>query len=66
MMASAIQFKRSTPEAEGISSSAILDFVLAVEGQAHPLDAVQGFMLLRHGNATAEGEATDAATAQNE
>ena len=55
MMASAIQFKRSTPEAEGISSSAILDFVRAVEGQAHPLDAVQGFMLLRHGNATAEG-----------
>jgi CubicO group peptidase (beta-lactamase class C family) len=50
------QLKRSNPEAEGISSSAVLDFVQAVEQHtSHPLDAVQGFMLLRHGNVAAEG-----------
>jgi CubicO group peptidase (beta-lactamase class C family) len=46
---------RSTPEAEGIPSSAILDFIHGVEQHEHPLDAVQGFMLLRHGNVAAEG-----------
>lgn len=46
---------RSTPEAEGISSAAILDFVRALEEHEHPLDAVQGFMLLRHGKVAAEG-----------
>ena len=54
-MTSVTLLKRSSPEAEGISSSAILDFIRAAEGQAHPLDAVQGFMLLRHGNVAAEG-----------
>jgi CubicO group peptidase (beta-lactamase class C family) len=54
-MASGTQLKRSSPEAEGIPSSAVLDFVRAVERHAHPLDAVQGFMLLRHGNVAAEG-----------
>src|SRR5215218_6381609 len=54
-MASVAQLKRSSPEAEGIPSSAILDFVRAVEQHTHPLDAVQGFMLLRHGNVAAEG-----------
>ena len=49
------QLKRSTPEAEGIFSSAILKFIQAVEQHGHPLDAVQGFMLLRHGNVAAEG-----------
>ena len=48
-------FKRSSPEAEGIPSPAILDFLQAVEGHTHPLDAVQGFLLLRHGNVAAEG-----------
>ncbi|HNB51003.1 MAG TPA: serine hydrolase [Anaerolineales bacterium] len=47
--------KRTTPEAEGISSSAILDFIHAVEQHTHPLDALHGFMLLRHGNVVAEG-----------
>jgi len=47
--------KRSNPEAEGIPSSAVLDFIQALEQHDHPLDAVQGFMLLRHGNVAAEG-----------
>jgi CubicO group peptidase (beta-lactamase class C family) len=54
-MANVNQLKRSNPEAEGISSSAVLDFIRAVEQHTHPLDAVQGFMLLRHGNVAAEG-----------
>lgn len=49
------QLKRSVPEAEGISSLAILDFIRAVEQHTFPLDALQGFMLLRHGNVAAEG-----------
>lgn len=55
MMARVTQLKRSSPEAEGISSSAVLDLIRAVEQHTHPLDAVQGFMLLRHGNVAAEG-----------
>jgi CubicO group peptidase (beta-lactamase class C family) len=55
MMASVTLLERSSPEAEGIPSPAVLDFIRAVEGHAHPLDAVQGFMLLRHGNVAAEG-----------
>lgn len=54
-MASGTQFKRTSPEAEGIPSTAILDFVRAIEQHDFPLDAVQGFMLLRHGNVAAEG-----------
>lgn len=54
-MVSMIQLTRSTPEAEGIPSSAILDFIRAVEQHVHPLEAVQGFMLLRHGNVAIEG-----------
>jgi len=54
-MASTTLLKRSTPEAEGIPSSAVLDFVQAVEQHIHPLDAVQGLLLLRHGNVVAEG-----------
>src|SRR3984957_5851129 len=55
MMKTVTQFKRSSPEAEGIPSSAVLNFVRAVEQHHHPLDAVHGFMLLRHGNVAAEG-----------
>jgi CubicO group peptidase (beta-lactamase class C family) len=55
IMASDIRFERSNPEAEGIPSSAVLDFLRAVEEHTHPLDAVQGFMLLRHGKVAAEG-----------
>ena len=55
-MANVTQLKRSSPEAEGIPSTAVLDFIRAVEQPfGHPLDAVQGFMLLRHGNVVAEG-----------
>ncbi|MFT3890051.1 MAG: serine hydrolase [Anaerolineales bacterium] len=49
------QLIRTNPEAEGISSLAILNFIKAVEQHVHPLDAMQGFMLLRHGNVVAEG-----------
>ena len=49
------QLPRSSPEAEGISSSAILAFVEAIEKHAAPLDALHGLMLLRHGNVVAEG-----------
>ena len=50
------QLKRNTPEAEGISSLAILDFIQAIEQHpSHPLDALHGFMLLRHGSVVAEG-----------
>lgn len=55
MTASITQFQRSTPEAEGISSGAVLDFVHALEQHTHPLDAVHSFMLLRHGRVAAEG-----------
>ncbi len=47
--------KRSSPEAEGLPSSAVLDFIRAVEQHTYPLDAVQGFILMRHGNVVAEG-----------
>ncbi len=54
-MTSGNRFKRTSPEAEGIVSSAVLSFVRALEEHAHPLDAVQGFVLLRHGKVAAEG-----------
>ena len=43
---------RSTPEAEGISSHAILDFVAAAEDQ---LESLHSLMLVRHGRIIAEG-----------
>lgn len=46
------QLPHSTPEAQGISSSAILNFVEAVEKD---IDALHSFMLLRHGQVVAEG-----------
>jgi hypothetical protein len=54
-MASVPSLKRSNPEAEGISSSAVLEFVRPVEQHVRSMDAVRGFMLLRHGNVAAEG-----------
>jgi CubicO group peptidase (beta-lactamase class C family) len=54
-MTSLSPLKRSNPEAEGIPSSAVLEFVRSLEQHVHPMDAVQGFMLLRHGNVAAEG-----------
>lgn len=43
---------RSSPEAQGIASSAILDFVQTLESQIHE---THSFMLLRHGHVVAEG-----------
>ncbi|MDQ1569902.1 MAG: hypothetical protein QOF79_576 [Actinomycetota bacterium] len=51
-MTRSISLPRSTPESQGVSSHAILDFVTAVEQQ---LDSVHSFMLMRHGNVIAEG-----------
>jgi hypothetical protein len=43
---------RSTPEREGVSSEAILDFLDAVDRSDHEFHS---FMFLRHGNVIAEG-----------
>jgi CubicO group peptidase (beta-lactamase class C family) len=43
---------RSTPEEQGISSSAILGFV---EGAEKRIDALHSFMILRHGHVVSEG-----------
>lgn len=44
--------QRATPESQGVESSAILEFVEAVEKQVHELHS---FILLRHGKVLAEG-----------
>lgn len=46
---------RSTPEAQGISSAAILAFVTAADEQSATTKAIQSFMLVRHGHVVAEG-----------
>jgi CubicO group peptidase (beta-lactamase class C family) len=43
---------RSTPEAQGISSRAILSFVQAADSS---IDGMNSFMLMRHGKVVAEG-----------
>ena len=43
---------RSTPERQGISSTAILDFVQAADTS---IDAMNSVMVVRHGNVVAEG-----------
>lgn len=43
---------RSTPEAEGMSSTAVLDFIAAAEDQ---LDSLHSLMVVRHGCVVAEG-----------
>ena len=43
---------RSTPEAEGISSTSILSFIESLEQE---IDAVHSFMLLRHGKLISSG-----------
>jgi hypothetical protein len=56
LMTNKTQLKRTSPEAEGIDSTAVLNFIHSLEQHpTHPLDAMQGFMLLRHGNVAAEG-----------
>jgi hypothetical protein len=43
---------RSTPEAEGIPSQAVVDFVEAADKNVNTFDS---FMILRHGKVIAEG-----------
>ena len=59
--ANSYSLPRSTPERQGISSSAILDFVEAADKQ---IDTMNSFMLIRHGYVVAEGwwDPYDAAT----
>ncbi|HEV8378428.1 MAG TPA: serine hydrolase [Tepidisphaeraceae bacterium] len=47
----AVDLPRSTPEAQGVSSAAVLSFIDA----ADKIDSMNSFMLLRHGNVVAEG-----------
>jgi CubicO group peptidase (beta-lactamase class C family) len=49
---SAAPLPRSTPEHEGIPSSAVLSFVQAADTS---IDAMNSFMLVRHGRVVAEG-----------
>jgi len=44
-------FPRSTPEAQGVSAKAVLEFVEALD----QVDAMNSFMLVRHGKVIAEG-----------
>src|SRR6185436_3920448 len=44
-------FPRATPESQGVSSGAILDLVEALD----QIDAMNSFMLVRHGSVIAEG-----------
>jgi CubicO group peptidase (beta-lactamase class C family) len=44
--------RRATPESQGISSGAILDFVQAADSS---IDAMNSVMIVRHGNVVAEG-----------
>jgi CubicO group peptidase (beta-lactamase class C family) len=44
--------KRTSPELQGMDSSAVLQFVEALESQLHE---IHSFMLLRHGSVIAEG-----------
>src|SRR5579871_6592573 len=46
------QLQRTSPEAQGIASSALLNFVQVVDEQ---IDEMHSFMLLRHGAVVAEG-----------
>src|SRR5438270_5332330 len=43
---------RSSPEAQGVSSSAVLSFIEAADKN---IDSMNSFMLLRHGQVVAEG-----------
>jgi CubicO group peptidase (beta-lactamase class C family) len=52
---SSLALPRSTPEAQGISSATVLDFVEAADQQSDTTHAIQSFMLVRHGHVVAEG-----------
>lgn len=45
------ELPRSNPEAQGVSSSAVLSFIEAIDN----IDSVHSFMLVRHGRVVAEG-----------
>ena len=51
-MSRKLTLARSTPEAQGVSSSAIRSFVDAIE---HQIQDLHSFMLMRHGHVIAEG-----------
>src|SRR5439155_5573485 len=48
----AADLPRSTPEAQGVSSAAVRDFVQTADQK---VDALHSFMLVRHGHVVAEG-----------
>src|SRR5262245_33452264 len=50
--APAASLPRSSPEAQGVSSAAILSFIEAADNS---IDSLHSFMLLRHGHVVAEG-----------
>jgi CubicO group peptidase (beta-lactamase class C family) len=52
MMLTRYELPRTSPEQQGITSSAILQFVEALERQIHEMHS---FMLVRHGRVVAEG-----------
>ena len=51
-LCSAAELPRSRPEAEGVSSAAVLSFVEAADKN---IDSLHSFMLVRHGHVLAEG-----------
>jgi CubicO group peptidase (beta-lactamase class C family) len=51
-MSGIFQLQRSTPEAQGISSAAVADFIHTAE---NTIQSLHSFMLLRHGRVVAEG-----------
>ena len=51
-IATAADLPRSTPEQQGIASSAVADFVAALDSE---IEDVHGLMVLRHGHVVAEG-----------
>ncbi len=52
ILSGATSLPRSTPEAQGLPSAAVLAFVQAAEAQ---IDSVHSVMILRHGQVVAEG-----------
>ncbi len=48
----AAELPRSTPEAQGVSSSEVEAFIESVDRE---IDSLNSFMLLRHGHVVAEG-----------
>ena len=50
-----ISLPRSTPEAEGLSSEAIIKFIDAIESARDRSIEVHSFMIVRHGKVLAEG-----------